>query len=35
MSVVRPDKSKLFYRELPPSLWWMKSSYFLFMLREL
>jgi fumarate reductase subunit C len=35
MSVVRPDKSKLFYRELPPSWWWTKSSYFLFMLREL
>jgi fumarate reductase subunit C len=35
MSVVRPDKSKLFYRELPPSWWWTKTSYFLFMLREL
>lgn len=35
MSVVRPDKSKLFYRELPPSWWLSKQSYFLFMLREL
>jgi len=35
MSVVRPDKSKLFYRELPASWWWTKRSYFLFMLREL
>lgn len=35
MSVVRPDKSKLFYRELPPSWWLSKRSYFLFMLREL
>jgi fumarate reductase subunit C len=35
MSMVRPDKSKLFYREVPPSWWWKKSSYFLFMLREL
>lgn len=35
MSVVRPDKSKLFYRELPRSWWLTKPSYFLFMLREL
>ncbi|HEU4343295.1 MAG TPA: hypothetical protein VFU31_17230 [Candidatus Binatia bacterium] len=35
MSVVRPDKSKLFYRELPRSWWLSKQSYFLFMLREL
>ena len=35
MSVVRPDRSKLFYREMPPSWWLRKRSYFLFMLREL
>jgi len=35
MSVVRPDKSKLFYHELPPFWWLSKRSYFLFMLREL
>lgn len=35
MSLVRPDKSKLFYRTLPPSWWLSKPSYFLFMLREL
>ncbi|HET8563329.1 MAG TPA: hypothetical protein VFM35_05605 [Candidatus Binatia bacterium] len=35
MSVVRPDKSKLFYRELTSSWWLSKRSYFLFMLREL
>jgi fumarate reductase subunit C len=35
MSVVRPDKSKLFYREMPRSWWLRKRSYFLFMMREL
>ncbi len=35
MSVVRPDKSKLYYREMPFSWWLTKRSYFLFMMREL
>ncbi|HET8563832.1 MAG TPA: hypothetical protein VFM35_08185 [Candidatus Binatia bacterium] len=35
MSVVRPDRSKLFYREVPRSWWLRKRSYLLFMLREL
>jgi fumarate reductase subunit C len=35
MSVVRPDKSRLFYRKPPLSWWLTKRSYFLFMLREL
>jgi fumarate reductase subunit C len=34
MSVVRPDKSKLFHPEMPPSWWWRRRAYFLFMLRE-
>jgi fumarate reductase subunit C len=34
MSVVRPDKSKLYHPEMPPSWWWRRRAYFLFMLRE-
>lgn len=35
MSVVRPDKSRLYYRKMPSSWWLTKRSYFLFMMREL
>ena len=35
MSVVRPDKSKLYYTKPSLSWWLTKRSYFLFMLREL
>ena len=35
MSVVRPDKSKLYYGKMPSSWWLTKGSYFLFMMREL
>jgi fumarate reductase subunit C len=34
MSVVRPDKSKLYRSEMSSSWWLKKRSYFLFMLRE-
>ena len=35
MSVVRPDKSKLYHPEMSAAWWLRKPSYFLFMLREL
>ena len=35
MSGTRPDKSKLYYPEMPATWWLKKSSYLLFMLREL
>src|ERR671910_3174751 len=35
MSGNRPDKSKLYYRKVPPTWWLKKKSYFLFMMREL
>lgn len=35
MNGPRPDKSKLFYPKMPATWWLGKSSYFLFMLREL
>jgi fumarate reductase subunit C len=35
MSGNRPDKSKLYYRKIPPTWWLQKKSYFLFMMREL
>ena len=35
MSGTRPDRSKLYYREVPATWWLTKKSYFLFMLREL
>jgi fumarate reductase subunit C len=34
MSVVRPDKSKLYHPEMPRSWWLRRRGYFLFMLRE-
>ena len=35
MSAIRPDKSKLYYPKMPATWWLKKSSYLLFMLREL
>ena len=35
MSGNRPDKSKLYYRKIPPTWWLKRKSYFLFMMREL
>jgi fumarate reductase subunit C len=35
MSAIRPDKSKLYYPKMPATWWLKKSSYFLFMVREL
>jgi fumarate reductase subunit C len=35
MSVLRPDRSKLYHRKIPATWWLQKQSYFLFMLREL
>jgi succinate dehydrogenase subunit C len=35
MSAVQPDKSKLYHRQVPATWWLKKSTYFLFMLREL
>lgn len=35
MNGTRPDKSKLYYPKMPATWWLRKSSYFLFMLREL
>jgi len=35
MSAVRPDKSKLYYPQMPSTWWLRRLSYFLFMMREL
>lgn len=35
MSGTRPDKSKLYYPQMPATWWLKKPSYLLFMLREL
>ena len=35
MSGTRPDKSKLYHPQMPATWWLQKSSYLLFMLREL
>ena len=35
MNGTRPDKSKLYHPEMPATWWLKKSSYLLFMLREL
>jgi fumarate reductase subunit C len=35
MSGTRPDKSKLYHRQMTAAWWLKKPSYFLFMLREL
>jgi fumarate reductase subunit C len=35
MSGTRPDKSKLYHPQMPATWWLKKSSYLLFMLREL
>ena len=35
MSVVRPEKSKLYYPKMPVTWWLKKPRYFLFMMREL
>jgi|SRR5262245_12891857 len=35
MSATRPDRSKLYHQQVPSTWWLKKSTYFLFMLREL